>query len=63
MIISHSQYNAIPDIAVTIYDTAPSDQPFLVRIADGLCVHLSHQHASLLHTQLMAALYEYEGGK
>ena len=60
MIISHSQYNATPDIDVTIYSKTKSQQPFIVRVTDGMSVHMSHQDASRLHLQLTAALYEYE---
>lgn len=60
MIISHSQYDATPDIEVTIYRKAPSKQPFIVRLADGLAIHMSPVDASRLHLQLTSALYEWD---
>jgi hypothetical protein len=57
----HNQYHAVPDIEVTLYKVAPTTTPFIVRVADGTAVHMSHDDAKLLHLQLTAALYEYEG--
>ena len=61
MIISQNQYHAVPDIEVTLYKVAPTTTPFIVRVADGTVVHRSHDTAKLLHLQLTAAIYEYEG--
>ena len=60
MIISQTQYHAEPEIDVSIYKISPSPEPFIVRVADGTVVHMSHDTAKLLHLQLTAALYEYD---
>jgi len=60
VIITQNQYNVEPDIEVTIYDKSPSKQPFIIRVADGTSIHMSHADVSRLHLQLTAALYEYE---
>ena len=60
IITTHAVPN--PDIEVYVW-RSPTTEPIIMRLANGTSVHLTHEEASLLHTQLMAALYEYEGGK
>lgn len=53
---------AIPDhidIDVSLWPH-PTNEPFIMRLANGNTVHLRHEEASRLHLQLAAALYEYE---
>lgn len=57
-----STFNGKPeiDIDVSLWMHSASAEPFIVRIANGNVIHMSLAEAQRLHTQLSAALYEYD---
>ena len=59
MIISTFAIPTNIDITVKVWPH-PSTEPFIMTLANGNSVHLTHAEASTLHLQLTAALYEYE---
>lgn len=60
MIISTLNTDPTVDIEVSLWQYAASKEPFIVNIANGNTIHMSHNEAQRLHTQLTAALYEYD---
>lgn len=59
MIISTFALPDTVDIKVSVWPHATTE-PFVMRLANGNSIHLTHEEASKLHLQLTAALYEYE---
>ena len=60
MIIATFNANLTINIDVSLYDKGASTEPFIVRFANGNSVHMSLNEVQQLHTQLTAALYEYD---
>ena len=60
MIIATFNANPTINIDVSLYDKGASTEPFIVRFANGNSVHMSLNEVQQLHTQLTAALYEYD---
>lgn len=59
MIISNSNYWPEVDIQASLYQGSTSE-PFIVRFANGTTIHMSPEEVQTLHTQLTAAMYEYD---
>ena len=60
MIINTLNSNPTVNIEVSLWERGASTEPFIVRVANGNTIHMSHSEAQRLHTQLTAALYEYD---
>jgi len=60
MIISTLNTDPTVDIEVWLYEHGASTEPFIIRIANGNTIHMSLNEAQRLHTQLTAAMYEYD---
>ena len=60
MIIATFNANPTINIDVSLWPNGPTTEPFIVRFANGNSVHMSLSEAQRLHTQLTAAMYEYD---
>ena len=60
MIIATFNSDPTVNIDVSLWQRGATTEPFVVRFAHGNSIHMTLNEVQQLHTQLTAALYEYD---